>query len=225
MIGGRDWRMENQSIFGIILILTALANAVSSIVAWISKIRWSKEYKEAKDETIKAKEAEIHTLREHIMTLEKLNPQILKEWYQNGLKMAQTYVAQVDIQLEDAQKKIEVLERDKLHNRDLYQKAVYAIEALKGDNEKLSAEVTRGMVPTWTTVATSAARTDTLARITSTEPPAIKNELLKFYDASFDASFFGFEKKCPKCGAMMALDDENGKFYCGKCGHWQRVTD
>lgn len=213
MIGSGDWKMENQSIFVIILILTALANAVSSIVAWIAKIGWSKEYKEAKDETIKAKEAEIRTLKEHIMMLEKLNPQILKQWYQNGLEMAQTYVAQVNNQLEDAQKKIKILETDKPHNRDSYEKAKYAYDVTKMELEKINAEVGRGQVPTWFTVATSVVTTSRLAETTSTEPPPIKNEFLKFV-----TPIFSIVKECPKCRSEMIANDD-GDYHCEKCGH------
>ena len=196
----------------ILLVLTALANAVSAIIAWIAKIVWSKEYREAKDEIIRAKEAEIRTLKEHIITLEKLNPITLKQWYENGLEIARTYVSQVDDQMKEAQKKIEVLEADKLHNRDLYEKAINAFNTLKRDNEKLQVAVARGSLPTSTSVATSAANSTVLAKTTSTEPPPIRNELLRFYSIYID-------KACPKCQAQMRLIPETGKHYCEECGY------
>jgi ribosomal protein S27AE len=206
--------MENQSIFGIILILTALANAVSSIIAWVSKIGWSKEYKEAKNEIIRAKEAEISTLKEYIATLEKLNPKILKQWYQNSLEMARTYTSQVEGQLEEAQKKMETLEKDKRDNRDLYEKANYAFDALKRGHEELKAAVEHGLLPTWTNVATSAVSVDILARTTSTEPPPIKNELLKLYMKPM----FYSDKACPKCQAQMLMNHD-GNYHCEECGY------
>lgn len=206
--------MENQSIFELILILTALANAISSIVAWIAKIGWSKEYKEAKDEIIKAKEAEITTLKEYIATLEKLNPKILKEWQANSLEMARTYSSQLEQQLQEAGKKIEALEKDKRDNPDLYEKANYAFSTLKQENEQLKAAVEHGWMPTWTSVATSAVSADILARTTATQPPPIKDELLKRYIKPI----FSIEKECPKCRSDMIAND-NGDYHCEKCGY------
>jgi hypothetical protein len=196
----------------ILLVLTAMANALSAIIAWIAKIVWSKEYREAKDEIIRAKEAEIGTLKEHIITLEKLNPITLKQWYENGLEIARTYVTQVDDQMEKAQKKIEILEADKLHNRDLYEKAVNSFNTLKKDYDELRAAVAHGSLPTWTNVATIAASSTVLARATSTEPPPIGNELLRFYSI-----YSG--KACPKCQAQMLLNPQTGKHYCEECGY------
>jgi len=44
-------------------IITSLA-ILSSILAWIAKIKWSREFKEAKEAEIKAKSAQIDTIRE-----------------------------------------------------------------------------------------------------------------------------------------------------------------
>jgi hypothetical protein len=206
--------MENQSIIvWIILLLTALANAVSSIIAWIAKIGWSKEYREAKDEIIRAKEAEIRTLKEYIAIVEKLNPQSLKQWLQNGLEMAQTYVSQVNVQLEEAQKKIKVLETDKLNNRDLYEKANNAFNALKVEHEKLKTAVTHGSLPTWGTVVNSVAISGVLATTTSTQPPPIRGELMKHFN------YFRTDKACPKCMAQMFVNRETGDYFCEECGY------
>lgn len=46
----------------IIQALTVLAAALSAVLAWAAKLRWSQEYAAAKDETIKARQAQIDTL-------------------------------------------------------------------------------------------------------------------------------------------------------------------
>jgi DNA repair exonuclease SbcCD ATPase subunit len=196
----------------ILLILTALANAVSAIIAWIAKIVWGKEYRKAKDEIIRAKEAEINTLKEYIITLEKLNPLILKQWYESGLEMARTYVSQVEEQLKEAQKKIEILETDQLQKSDLYGSAITAYHTLKINYDKLQAEVARGLLPTRASLATTAANSTVLARTTSTMPPPIENELLKFFSVYSD-------KACPMCQAQMLLNPKTGKHLCEECGY------
>jgi chromosome segregation ATPase len=75
-------------------IITGLS-IISTILAWIAKIRWSKEYALAKDEIIKSKEAEITSVKEQLKIkdelikvkesqiehLNSLNPPKLKEYY------------------------------------------------------------------------------------------------------------------------------------------------
>lgn len=76
------------------IIITGLS-IISTILAWITKIRWSKEYALAKDEIIRSKEAEISSIKEQlkiknelinvkesqIQHLNTLNPTKLKEYY------------------------------------------------------------------------------------------------------------------------------------------------
>ena len=54
---------------------------LSSILAWIAKIKWSKEYTDAKEQVIKAKEAEIILLKEQIETYKDLTPMKIREYF------------------------------------------------------------------------------------------------------------------------------------------------
>jgi hypothetical protein len=190
----------------ILLVLTALANAVSAIIAWVAKILWSKEYREAKDETIRAKEAQITTLKEHISILEKLNPTILRQWYESGLKISEIYASQLEQQMKEAQKKTEVLEADS----DKREKAIMALKSLKSGNEKITQAITHRLLPDSGTIATSAENSTVLEKTTSAKPPAIRNELLRFYSIYTD-------KACPKCQAQMLTNPVTGKHYCEEC--------
>ena len=48
----------------IVYALAALASVVTGALAWLAKIRWAAEYKEAKDAQIQAKDSEIRSLQE-----------------------------------------------------------------------------------------------------------------------------------------------------------------
>ncbi len=172
-----------MTFLGIILILTALLNCVAAVLAWIAKIQWSKEYREAKDEIIRAKEAQISTLKEHIATLEKLNPAILKEWYQKGLEMAKTYISQVEDQLKEAKTKIVALEHEKGQNQKLYEDATNAYNALERDYEEIKRSIDLGSLPTLTTIISSTTSADTLAKTTATTLPLSGTNWRVCYDS------------------------------------------
>ncbi len=65
----------------IINALITLSAIVAAILAWVAKIRWAKEYAAAKDETIKAKEAQMEVLKERIIGLQDLTPPKVREYF------------------------------------------------------------------------------------------------------------------------------------------------
>lgn len=67
-----------MSILEWIQIATALASAIAAALTWAAKLRWSKEFSDAKDATISAKESEIQSLRTQIEILNSyISPEIL----------------------------------------------------------------------------------------------------------------------------------------------------
>ncbi|SRR6266404_3233068 len=58
--------------------LSALASAVAALLAWLAKLRWAKEYAVAKDETIKAKQAEIERLLHEVQSVRELTNDVIK---------------------------------------------------------------------------------------------------------------------------------------------------
>jgi hypothetical protein len=99
-----------QSWFDIASIITTFLSVIAAILAWVAKIRWSKEYADAKDEIIRAKEAQIEVLKSQISSLQELSPVKVKEFhkivtqeledYNNRLK-AQVAVAESEIAIRD----------------------------------------------------------------------------------------------------------------------------
>lgn len=101
----------------IILLFTAVVNGVAACLAWMVKLSWSKEYRDAtdriiqaKDEAIASKEAEIAVFNAHIEQLERLNPKTIAEWSRAQHEMAEEYIKTVKHQLNEAHETIKRLE-------------------------------------------------------------------------------------------------------------------
>ena len=58
--------------------ICAAASAIAAVLAWAAKLRWSKEFGAAKDETIKSKETQIETLRNALRSLGTLQDEVIK---------------------------------------------------------------------------------------------------------------------------------------------------
>ena len=61
------------------LVITGLS-VVAAILAWVAKLRWSKEFADAKEATIAAKDAQIQVLEKQIEDLRDLTPMKLREY-------------------------------------------------------------------------------------------------------------------------------------------------
>lgn len=61
------------------LAITGLS-VVAAILAWVAKLRWSKEFADAKEATIAAKDAQIQVLEKQIEDLRDLTPMKLREY-------------------------------------------------------------------------------------------------------------------------------------------------
>lgn len=87
--------------------ITALASAVAAILAWVAKLRWAKEYSAAKDETIKAKDAQIETLKNEIQNLRELTPMKLREYFLSVKEQLEEYNDKLQEELKTAYVEIE----------------------------------------------------------------------------------------------------------------------
>ena len=65
----------------IIYAIGASAGAIAAVLAWVAKIRWSKEYRMALDESIQAKDAQIDTLKEQLTAYKELSPMKIREYF------------------------------------------------------------------------------------------------------------------------------------------------
>lgn len=71
--------------------LITLFSVIAAVLAWVAKLRWSKEYTDAKDAVITAKEEQIKTkqtqiefLERQIISLQEQTPQKLRDYYKSA---------------------------------------------------------------------------------------------------------------------------------------------
>jgi chromosome segregation ATPase len=82
-----------------LLAITAAINAAAAVLAWVAKIRWSKEYKEAK-------EAQIDLLDREIRSLRELNPPVVRESFIAMREQLEDYNDTLKVELEEKDKAI-----------------------------------------------------------------------------------------------------------------------
>ena len=86
----------------LVYILGTILSSIAAIFAWIAKIMWSNEYREATQQIINSKDAEIDHLKSHILRLENLSPMVVEEYYKTNLKQMESILSTVQGQLEVA---------------------------------------------------------------------------------------------------------------------------
>lgn len=112
--------------------VTVLASSLAAVLAWASKLWWAKEYTAAKDETIKAKEAQIaslkaaleqvqalagetakakdaqiESLKNEVQNLRELSPVKLREYFLSVKEQLEEYNDKLQGELKTAQEAIE----------------------------------------------------------------------------------------------------------------------
>lgn len=87
--------------------ISAVASVIAAILAWVAKIRWSQEYAEAKNETLKAKDAQIALLEREIQTFQELTPMKLREYFNSVKEQLEEYNDFLNTQLNEAKKELE----------------------------------------------------------------------------------------------------------------------
>ncbi len=85
------------------------ASALATILAWVAKLWWSKEYAAAKDETIRAKDAQIAALEAQLDTFRELTPMKIREYFVSVKDQLEEYNDMLKKQVEEKDRQIEVL--------------------------------------------------------------------------------------------------------------------
>src|SRR4051812_4612895 len=88
-------------------LIVALSGLGTAISTTISKGRWSKEFSTAKDETIRAKEAEIALLREQLEMLREFLSPKAREYFIQTKTTLEEFIETLHAQLEDAHRRVE----------------------------------------------------------------------------------------------------------------------
>ena len=86
--------------------LITLGSVIVAILAWVAKLRWSKEYSDAKeavisakDEQVKTKQTQIEFLEKQIETLKEQTPEKLREYYKSVQKGLEEFNDQLQHEL------------------------------------------------------------------------------------------------------------------------------
>jgi predicted nucleic acid-binding Zn-ribbon protein len=87
--------------------ISALASALAAVLAWAAKLWWAKEYSAAKDEIIKAKDAQIETLKNEIQNLRELTPMKIREYFLSVKEQLEEYNDKLQGELKTAYEEIE----------------------------------------------------------------------------------------------------------------------
>lgn len=133
----------------IVYLIGTLLSALAAVLAWLAKLFWSKEYISAKDEIIKAKEAQIETLRSQVDHYKELTPMKIQEYFHSVKEQLEEYNDALQLKLEKAKSQIEEKSQklEKLQKNDKRKKTeIETIEKEKGQLEKQVAELEEDLI-------------------------------------------------------------------------------
>lgn len=112
----------------IISLATAFLSSIAAILAWVAKIRWSREFSDAKNEIIKAKEAQIATLENEVRFLHELSPMKIREYFLSVRSQLEEIIDDKDTQLEKTKKEMQEKETQLLQLQELWKEKQESIE-------------------------------------------------------------------------------------------------
>ncbi len=92
--------------------IITIGSLIGAILAWVAKLRWSKEFEKAKNETIKAKDAQIATLEREVKSLQDMSPMKIREYFHSVKEQLEEYNEELKKQLEQAKEEYAELEKN-----------------------------------------------------------------------------------------------------------------
>jgi len=90
----------------LLYLVTTILSLSVAIFAWWAKIKWSKEYTDAKNEIIKSKEAQIDLLKQEIQNLKDFSPIKMREYFVTVKQQLEEYNEHLKSQLDKANKQL-----------------------------------------------------------------------------------------------------------------------
>lgn len=100
--------------------ISALASALAAVLAWAAKLWWAKEYSAAKDEIIKAKDAQIETLKTEIQNLRELTPMKIREYFLSVKEQLEEYNDKLQEEVKTAYEEVEKKDSEIRHLHETY---------------------------------------------------------------------------------------------------------
>jgi seryl-tRNA synthetase len=117
---------------------TAFASAVAAVLAWAAKIWWGREFSAAKDEIIRAKDAQIEVLNREIDSLRELTPMKLREYFLSMREQLEEYNESLKSKLEEAECELEKKGSAILRLKSEGKKKIEEIRKLESEREQIA---------------------------------------------------------------------------------------
>lgn len=86
----------------IIYLVIVAASSVAAILAWVAKLRWAQEYRDATDRLLQAKDAEISAVRSQFQVLEAASSAKVLEIFRNTKQVLEEHIDNLQAELHKA---------------------------------------------------------------------------------------------------------------------------
>ncbi len=126
-----------------IYVVSSIASSLAAVLAWAAKLWWGREFAAAKDEIIKAKDAQIELLKSEIDSLKELTPMKIREYFLSVREQMEEYNNLLQKQLDEAHKELETKSAEIDNLRREGEKNANEIEKLEEDRQRIANAATR----------------------------------------------------------------------------------
>jgi chromosome segregation ATPase len=96
-----------EEIMDILQTIITLISILAAILAWLAKLRWSKEFASAKNATIATKDAQIAQLKDHIKVLQEMTPMKVREYFISVKEQLEEYNESLKNQILELEKQLQ----------------------------------------------------------------------------------------------------------------------
>ena len=107
------------------LCVASIFSVLAAILAWVAKLRWSDEFKQAKEaqiaaveQTVKAKEAQISGLQEQVQFWKDRNPETIERYHKAVENKFQEIIQDLEQRLEKASQELSEAQRKPPEERE-----------------------------------------------------------------------------------------------------------
>jgi predicted RNase H-like nuclease (RuvC/YqgF family) len=118
-------------------VISALASAIAAALAWAAKLWWGREFSRAKDEIIRAREAQIEVLNRELQQLREMTPMKIREYFLSVREQLEEYNEALNGQLVEARKEIDEKSRQISVLQSEGQQKAADIARLEGERNRI----------------------------------------------------------------------------------------
>lgn len=188
--------------------ITAVASAGAAILAWLAKLRWSREFSAAKEAQIAAKQAEIASLEREVAVLRELTPMRVREYFLSVKEQLEEYNDRLRWERDAAVAALQEKERETEMLKRRGDDALAALSELDGLKlGRVAAVLERHMLDIASRrVAASEITLEVISRLPRLEPNVVR-ELHRVLEMARDAVLDADQRKLLEDSIMQTLRD------------------